>query len=135
MAWFDRPCEKWSCSASSGRRGHSVNAQFVNFLFSIAYTLRLRFFRSFCFDHVKRRLVDVAILACGDVFPNFAAFQRSYFEGTTAFPILFLFFIYCFKLEELSNPCHNEQMDQEEGPWEDFETLTANGIDAVNFIS
>ena len=96
---------------------------------------QITFFRSFCFDQVKRRLVDVAILACGDVFPNLPAFQRSYFEGATAFPILFLFFIYCFKLEELSNPCHNEQMDQEESPWEDFETLTANGISAVNFIS
>jgi len=26
---------------------------------------------------------------------------------------------------------HNEQMDQEECPWEDIETLTANGISAV----
>jgi hypothetical protein len=28
------------------------------------------------FDQVKRRLVDVAIVARGDVFPNFAAFQE-----------------------------------------------------------
>jgi hypothetical protein len=82
-------CVEW-------KKRSSVNAQFVNFLFSIAYTLTLRFFRSFCFDQVKRRLVDVAILACGDVFPNLAAFQRSYFEGATAFAIIFLFFIYCF---------------------------------------
>ncbi len=26
---------------------------------------------------------------------------------------------------------HNEQMDQEDCPWEDIETLTANGISAV----
>ena len=26
---------------------------------------------------------------------------------------------------------HNEQMDQEECPWEDIENLTANGISAV----
>lgn len=30
---------------------------------------------------------------------------------------------------------HNEQVDQEECPWEDIETLTANGISAVNSLS
>ena len=27
---------------------------------------------------------------------------------------------------------HHEQIDQEECPWEDIETLTANGISAVS---
>jgi hypothetical protein len=29
---------------------------------------------------------------------------------------------------------HNEQIDQEECPWEDIENLTANGISAVSFL-
>jgi hypothetical protein len=29
---------------------------------------------------------------------------------------------------------HHEQIDQEECPWEDIETLTANGISAVKFF-
>jgi hypothetical protein len=74
-AWFD-PVKQ---GAALRRVEEEVILSMLNMSISCSASLTHSgyvFSRSFCFDQVKRRLVDVAIVARGDVFPNFAAFQE-----------------------------------------------------------